>query len=392
MKFRNLKNHRYLLAVAVAAFILYALFFHNRLYGEINGSFISYGLVMKEAYSNGEMPHWTPLLSGGYPLLSNPEIPIFGILNLVIFLLPGVVLAFGIAILLHIAIAGVGAALLCFEFTQSRHAAVVSGVVFIISGAFAFALFSGTMPFLYPLAFLPWILLFSYRALKKPAANIVLAALFLALQLLSGGTIYFFWTLLGMGLLLATYAFFSLLKGKIDAAVKPGIILFLIAVFSLGFAAVKLVPGIAFIELTSRASGVDYQSFIWPFTQIQLAQLPSALLFKSSFVKVGIVAFSLALIGFAASFRKKFGVAFLAISLIAILIEVDTFVTRIFFSLPGFGQTRQIYNVFALLSLSIAVMAGVGWAKIMQLKAFGRLRRFSVWATALIILLVAAEL
>lgn len=163
MKFPSLKGHRYLLVVALAAFVLYAFFFHARLYGEINGSFISYGLVMKDAYLQGMQPHWTSLLSGGYPLLSNPEVPSFGILNLMVFLLPDVILAFSITILIHVLLAGIGAALLSFEFTKSRHAAVVSGILFMTSGSFAYAIFSGTMPYLYPLAFLPWVLLFSYR-------------------------------------------------------------------------------------------------------------------------------------------------------------------------------------------------------------------------------------
>ena len=97
----NLREHKYLAVVVIAAFLFYLFFVHGRLYGEINGSFISYGFIWKES----AIPFWSTQLSGGHPLYAQPEIPLFGILNMLMLAIPDVVLAFNFSVLIHLLIA-----------------------------------------------------------------------------------------------------------------------------------------------------------------------------------------------------------------------------------------------------------------------------------------------
>ena len=145
----NLRQNKHLAAVVFAAVLFYLLFVNGRLYGEINGSFISYGFVWKDA----PVPFWAPQLSGGHPLYAQPEVPLFGVLNLLMLLVPDVVLAFSLSVLVHLLIAGIGAAMLAHELTGSRHAAAVSGIAYMFTGTFAYALFLGILPHLFPMAF-----------------------------------------------------------------------------------------------------------------------------------------------------------------------------------------------------------------------------------------------
>ncbi len=380
----KLRENRYLLAVAVAALLFYALFVHGRLYGEINGSFISYGFAMKES----AMPFWAPQLSGGYPLYANPEAPMFGILNIMLLLIPNVVIAFNAAILAHILIAGVGAALLGYEFTRSGKAAAVSGISYMLIGSFAFSVLTGTMPFLYPLALLPLVFLFAYRALHiNTLKNSLITASLLAYQIVSGGTIHFLWTLLGIGAFLGVYFLFALSQLKKSEMKKIIVIGVILLVFTAGFSAVKLLPALEFNKLTNRAEEVSYDDFVWKHTQITPSKMPSSMFGTSvNMMRTGVVVFLLAAAAFFA-FRKKYVIAFAAAALTALLIETGTPLTRLIYSLPGYDKTRQIYNVLGIFSLSVAVFAGIGWDSVLK-----KIKSRQSLATAAVLALIMLEM
>ncbi len=380
----KLLEKRYLLAVSAAAIVFYAFFVHGRIYGEINGSFISYGFAMKES----AIPFWVPQLSGGYPLYANPEVPMFGILNIMLLLVPSVILAFNLTTLIHLLIAGIGAALLCHELTGNRKAAAVSGVSYMLIGSFAFSVLTATMPFLYPLAFLPLVFLFAYRALgTNTLRNSLIAAALLAYQIISGGTIHFLWSLLGLGVFLGAHFVFALIqlkKSEMKKIIAIGAILLL---FTAGFSAVKLLPALEFNKLTNRAEEVSYDDFVWKHTQITPSRMPSSMFGTGvTMMRTGVVVFLLSTAAIFA-FRKKFVIAFAAVALIALLIEAGTPLTRLVYSLPGYDKTRQIYNVLGIFSLSVAVFAGIGWSAILK-----KIKLRQNLATAAVIALIMLEM
>ncbi|MBI2137438.1 hypothetical protein HYU12_02880 [Candidatus Woesearchaeota archaeon] len=355
-------ENRHLVVLAVAIVVFYLFFFHNRLYGEINGSFISYGFVMEQQ----PLPFWSAQLSGGYPLFSNGEIPVFGLFNIILFFVNDVVLAFGLSILASMLFAGIGAALLAHEFIGNRFASVFAGVVFVATGSFAYALFSGTMPYLYPLAFYPLVFLFSYRAVHGSFfRNSAFAALFLAFGLLSGGTIYFLWNIFGVAVFLSVYGLFALLRFDRSRLFKICAAVAVIFVLAVGFSAVKLLPAYEFNKLTNRADSVSYDEFVWRHTQITLFKIPGAL-FGTGFgmMRMGVVVFLLAAASLLALKRKHvFAFAFLAV--VALLVEA-TPLSRLVYALPGFDKMRQIYNVLGLFSVAVSVLSAVGFAGILR--------------------------
>ncbi len=358
-----LRENRHLLAVAAAALIFYAIFVHGRLYGEINGSFISYGFAMKES----AVPFWTIQLSGGYPLYANPEVPMFGILNLMLLLSPSVILAFSFTILAHMLIAGIGAALLGYELTGNKKAAAVSGIAYMLIGSFAFSVLTATMPFLYPLAFLPLIFLFAYKALHhNTLRNSLIAAALLSYQIISGGTIHFLWSVLGIGVFLGVYFLFAAIQLKKSDMAKIIAIGAILLIFTAGFSAVKLLPALEFNKLTNRADEVSYDDFIWKHTQITPSKIPASMFGTGvTMMRTGVIVFLLSLTALLA-WRRKYVMAFAAVALVALLIELGTPLTRLIYHLPGYDKTRQIYNVLGIFSLTIAVFAGLGWANIMN--------------------------
>lgn len=377
----NFKKHNYLAVVVVAAFIFYIFFIHDRLYGEINGSFISYGFVWKET----AIPFWTPLLSGGHPLYAQPEIPLFGILNLLMLIVPNVILAFSLSVLAHLLIAGVGAALLTHEFTKNKHAAIISGLSYMFIGSLAYALFLGILPHIYPLAFFPLILLFSYKAMQSNMIrNSLIAAALFAYQLISGGTIYFLWSFLGVAVFLGMYFLFALLRLKKIKVLKIVAIGLILVIFTLGFSAVKLLPAVEFSQLSNRADSVNYEEFIWRFTHITTAKVPIEMFGTGvSPIRTGVIIFLLAAASFL-TWRRKYVLALSAAAAIALLIEIETPLTKLIYQFPGYDKTRQIYHALAPFSLAVAVLAGIGSVNIIK-----RFKKQNLAATVIIVLLIS---
>ena len=380
----NLREHKYLAVVVIAAFLFYLFFVHGRLYGEINGSFISYGFIWKES----AIPFWSTQLSGGHPLYAQPEIPLFGILNLLMLAIPDVVLAFNFSVLIHLLIAGLGASLLTYELVKDRHAAVVSGIAYMFIGTFAYALFLGILPHLYPMAFFPLILLFAYKAMRgNTLRNALIAAFFFAYQLVSGGTIYFLWSALGVGVFLGAYFLFSAMKFQKREMAKIALIAVILVVFTLGFSAVKLLPALDFNKLSNRADTVGYEEFIWRYTHVTASRvIPLMFATGISPVRTGFVILLLAAASLL-TWRRKYVLALGLAGLVALLIEIETPLTRLIFQLPGYDKTRQIYHAFAAFSLTVAVLAGVGWSNMLK-----RIKTKQNLATIVVLLLIFSEL
>jgi len=136
--------------------------------------------VTRDIILSGQFPSWNPALSEGQPLAANPEFAVFYPPNWLL-LLPDYEFAFRLHILLHYYLAAIGVYLLL----RSRALRVESAMF----GAFAYTLgglllsLSCLIPYLFCLAWLPWVALFSGGSTRRHAA---LAAICLAMILLGG--------------------------------------------------------------------------------------------------------------------------------------------------------------------------------------------------------------
>ncbi|HEX7420853.1 MAG TPA: hypothetical protein VF505_13265, partial [Thermoanaerobaculia bacterium] len=132
--------------------------------------------VTRDIILSGEFPSWNPALSEGQPLAANPEFAVFYPPNWLL-LLPDYEFAFRLHVLLHYYLAAIG----IYVFLRSRALRVESAMF----GAFAYT-FGGLLlslscliPYLFCLAWLPWIAFLSRR-------NSALAAISLAMIFLGG--------------------------------------------------------------------------------------------------------------------------------------------------------------------------------------------------------------
>lgn len=140
--------------------------------------------VVREAMLSGEFPYWNPLPLAGQPLAANPAYELFYPPQWLI-LLPDYQLGFHLHILLHLYLAAMGMYLLLRRLECSPISAFF--------GAFSFALggpllsVTNLLPFLFTLAWLPWILFFAEGWRRRGRRlQLVLLAAALAMQVLVG--------------------------------------------------------------------------------------------------------------------------------------------------------------------------------------------------------------
>jgi hypothetical protein len=173
-----------LLVLLIGASYSDPLFFRRNFGGR---DLLAYNLPMefaaRDAYVRGRLPIWMPEISGGRPLLPNPNAgalyPIRPLLALVPF-----PLAMRIFPIFHWALAGLGVLCLLRCLGPSRSGAWVGAVAYAFSGVAVSDVF---FPHVLPgLALLPWIVWATARRRGSATRHMALLSLLFALEMLSG--------------------------------------------------------------------------------------------------------------------------------------------------------------------------------------------------------------
>ena len=144
--------------------------------------------AMHDAYARGRLPVWVPEISGGRPLLPNPNAgslyPVRPLLSLLPF--PTAMRLFPV---LHWIVAGLGMMVLARSFGRSRAAAWIAAVTYVFSGVGVGEVF---FPHVHPgVALLPWIVWIIRRPVSGVAGRVLplsllFGALFLAGDVFTG--------------------------------------------------------------------------------------------------------------------------------------------------------------------------------------------------------------
>jgi hypothetical protein len=146
----------------------------------------AYNLAMEksvhDAWSRGRLPVWQPEISGGRPLLPNPNAGALYPVRALLAPLP-LPLAVRISPVLHWMAAGIGMIVFALSLKRSRLAAWLAGVTYAFSGVAVGEVFS---PHIQPgLTLLPWIVWAAQRRSGSSASRLLLLSFLLALDMLA---------------------------------------------------------------------------------------------------------------------------------------------------------------------------------------------------------------
>ncbi len=147
---------------------------------------VVYNLPMEkavhDAYARGRPPVWMADVSGGRPLLSNPNAGALYPLRAALALVP-FPLAMRIFPLFHWALAGIGTILLCRSIGATAAAAWIAAVTYVFSGVVVSESF---FPHLMPgMALLPWIL-WGIERPAVPFARLLILTVLFGMEILAG--------------------------------------------------------------------------------------------------------------------------------------------------------------------------------------------------------------
>src|SRR6266498_11634 len=170
---------------------------------DVSRIYVPERLVLRDVVRSG-FPFWNPRYAAGQPLAANPTYEVFYPPYWLI-LLPNFLLGFALEVLVHYLLAAAGMFLLLRSLRLRAEAAAFGALTFALSGLMLS--FANLLPYLFAVAWWPWLGLFARRFLDaRRASDFALASLVLGLILLIGEPS----TILQSGALLGAYAIYHL--------------------------------------------------------------------------------------------------------------------------------------------------------------------------------------
>jgi hypothetical protein len=327
-------------------------------------------------WRDGAVPGWDPFSFAGSPLLATSQVGAFYPPNLVHLLLPAAT-AHTLLVVLAVAVAGLGAALLARRLTGDVVAAAVAGLAFGSSGFLLGHL--NHLSIIATAAWLPWAVLGLEHLLARPRPVRVLAAgAPVAAAALAGHP----------QLLLVVAAVVALWGGCLSASRRSPVPLAL-AGLALGtgvaLAAVQLLPVLLHLGGSDRSSLGFGEAMSWSFSPSHALLLVFPHLFGSqggsgpftapyggewSLTElsgyVGAAALVLAVAGLPPARRARRLLPVAVVGVVAGLVALgdSTPVGRLLHALPVLGQLRSWGRATVAVDLAVAVLAAYGTARL----------------------------
>jgi len=205
-------------------------------------------VAFHDALRQGRLPLWSNDLGLGFPLYAEGKIAAFYPPHWLIYQLPPLV-ATQVALLVHLALLGLGTGLLAFRLTGSRVSALFAAAAIPLTGAVVSKLEWTNM--IEAFAWLPWVLLPILGRKRPSAARLALSGAALGVQALLGHPDI--WLLTGLCIWVVRLAETPTLRSATDAVV--------ICVIGAGLGAVQLIPTLLLLPLSTRANGLSAAEF-----------------------------------------------------------------------------------------------------------------------------------
>ncbi len=382
------------LAVAAALLALVALFFQRMVFsnlilarGDTFLYFYPYWHAAAAALRAGRVPLWNPDIFMGAPFLANSQAGFFYPLNWPVWLLMPTPYAVSAAIVVHVALAGVGAYMAGRRTLALERPAAFFGAALFALGGYLTAQVEHVNQ-LQALAWLPWLF-----AVLGPWADeaatcrsalrttLVLGVLF-ALQLLAGHTQSVFISGVAVVVWLAARLLPDWLRrehGGWRRAAWPAAVLAGGVALAVVLAAAQLLPTLELTSLSSRQGGLplnEVLSFSWQPLHLTRALLPGYgdALFSEYVAFLPLTGLTLALVG-AWRWRHEPAVRPWVILIgVALVLALGRFTPLYYLlgRLPGFELFRVPARWLAVVALGAALLAGVGWQRVAHVAALER--------------------
>jgi hypothetical protein len=351
--------------------------------------FVAWRQFAFEQLGQGHLALWNPHYLCGAPFLGNFESGLLYPPNWFYLILP-LGLAINVGIILHVFFAGFFTYLWASYRGLHPLSSFVSGTVFMFGGAYFLHLYAGHLPNLCTMVWAPLLFLSIDGLIQKVSIRWILLGIFaVAMQILAGHPQYVYFT----AIISVFYVLLNLKGNKVKFEILTSFFT-LYAGASL-ITAAQLWTGLEAISECSRNIPLEYHSassFSFPPENLLTLVLPEFFgnlttvhywgrwfLWEVS-IFIGITAFFLAFLAIFSSDHQKRRWA-LVTAVIALIFSLGAFTPlfQYFYNFfPGFKGLRGICKFDFLVSLFLALLAGIGLDYLIESKKKVRLLMFLV--------------
>jgi len=216
--------------------------------------------LVSQSIKQGEIPLWTDLLAGGFPLLAEGQAGVFYPFNLIIFSLLPFIAAVNISLLVNFYLAEIFVYLYARILKISRISSVLSAIIFSFSGFFIFRLKHLNMinaAIWLPLEFY---LIEKYFLSRKKSLFLVLLSLVFSIQFFAGHPQISYLSLVSCLIYFVLRLFLDNDKPSLVSVAKKTVIFWLATgIITFGVCAIQFLPSWEFYSATARQRAVGYE-------------------------------------------------------------------------------------------------------------------------------------
>jgi hypothetical protein len=350
---------------------------------------------------NGQLPLWNPYLFSGIPFIANPQPALFYPPTWLAAVMP-LNRAFGVLVMLHLWIAGVGMCAWLRSEGASRIGALFAAVVFAFSGYFLVRVRAGHLGVVTTGSWLPVLLWIYSRACKSRSWLLaVVGGLPVGLSILAGHTASFVYV--GLGLM--AYAVFQAWgawreQRSLWAGSYPLLLAGVMLLVGLAVAAVQFLPTARLVARSARtAATYDFAArFSWPPGHLLTLLVPNFFgepthtgywgdgIYDEFIFYVGILPLLLALLGLKLRHRLKSFLIIMGLGALLLALGEYGILHRLFYNfVPLFRVMRAPARAGYLFTLAAAALAGLSLSLLQTTDHSGRARLLKpvTWSPAL---------
>lgn len=323
--------------------------------------------IKQQLFAHHTLPLWNNLFFSGIPLLPDPQFPLF-YPPYILFLLFPIDIAFLLLIIFHIFSGGIGSYLVAkHALGLSKGASVFTAMLFLSAPRLAGYLEAGHLGLVEATAWLPFIILATWKLVKKPTFA---WTIFLAISF--SGVFYTHTVIFLLTLPTTIFLFIVLIisiKPKYFWIQRMGLFL-LCAPLTFGLTAITLLPQIEWIPQTTRflllqdrdvyPKWLSYKEFLQNILTPWLGELRE--IDTEKWLTFGFTPLLLALIGFFL-FKKKLLQSIMALGILGVvLIALNNLspIYPLFVSLNWYVLMRVSTRVWFIPTFLIIFLAGFG--------------------------------
>ncbi|MDT4968795.1 MAG: hypothetical protein QOJ64_3532 [Acidobacteriota bacterium] len=368
------KTVRHALFVLLFYSLLFVIFFSPVLFYDSllapGGGRLGDGLLYHLTFFQSKKSFWDTLLSGGFPMTADPQVMTWYPPSMVLSLLPGMWNVFVVSAYVMASSFTYG---YVYTLTQSRFAALVSGIIY---GMCGFMMAHQGHTAIIHVAVWPPLIIWSLEMLRREFSRgwFLVGAFAVACCVLAGHL-----QIVAYSLLLS--AAYAIALGWKAPVTRRRYYFAAASLLLLGvcLAGLQLVPTVELARLSTRSEYTfsDFVSYSLPVSQAASLIFPAVFGGLQRYGStpyfgawnltelagyVGLLPLMLAALGFATSWRKAVSIFWLSVAVIAFLLALgdQTPLAYLTYHLPVLGKFRAPARHFIEMALAVSVLAGLG--------------------------------